>query len=92
MSYAAYPREFGPFVGQTPFKAEGFPKRLGLLRRIFDAFIDARQRDVDRQVVRFLAARSARTLTDDLEREISQRLSTSDWRVNANPYAERRFL
>jgi hypothetical protein len=91
MSYAAHHKDFGPFVGQTRSKAEPAPKRSGLLRRIFDAFMEARQRDVDRQIAGFLAARSARTLTDDLEREISQRLSTSNWSVNANPYDERRF-
>jgi hypothetical protein len=91
MSYAAHHKDFGPFVGRTRSKAEPAPKRLGLLRRVFDAFMEARQRDADRQIARFLAARSARTLTDDLEREMFQRLSTSNWGVNAHPYAERRF-
>ena len=91
MSYAAYRRDFGSFGAEAPSKIESTPKRSGLLRRIFDAFMEARQRDVDRQIVRFLAARSAGTLTDDLEREISQRLSTSNWSVNTSPYGERRF-
>jgi hypothetical protein len=91
MSYAAHGRDFGSFVGQAPPKTEVAPKRAGILRRIFDAFMESRQRDVDRQIARFLAARSARTLTDDLEREISQRLSTSNWSVNASPYGDRRF-
>ena len=107
MSYAAYRRDFGSFGAEAPSKIESIPKRSGLLRRIFDAFTEARQRDVDRQIfdaftearqrdvdrqiVRFLAARSAGTLTDDLEREISQRLSTWNWSVNTSPYGERRF-
>jgi hypothetical protein len=91
MSHAAHHKDFGPFMGQTSSKAEPLPKRSGVLRRIFDAFMEARQRDADRQIARFLAARSARTLTDDLEREMFQRLSTSNWSVNANPYGERRF-
>ena len=84
MSYAAHHRDFGSFVSQAS-KGEGVPKNAGVLRRIFDALMASRQRDADRQITRFLAARSARTLTDDLEREISQRLSTSNWSLNANP-------
>jgi hypothetical protein len=88
MSYAAYHRDFGSFVSQA---SKAVPKRAGILRRIFDAFMASRQRDVDRQITRFLAARSARTVTDDLEREISHRLSTSNWNLSANPYGDRRF-
>ena len=91
MTYAPYRRDFGSFAAKVPSKIKPTTKRSGILRRIFDAFMEARQRDVDRQIARFLAARSARTLTDDLEREISQRLSTSNWSVNASPYGERRF-
>jgi hypothetical protein len=91
MSYAAHRRDFGSFADKARSKTETPPRRAGILRRILDAFIDSRQRDVDRQIARFLAARSARTLTDDLEREISQRLSTSNWTVNANTHGERRF-
>jgi hypothetical protein len=90
MSYAAHHRDFGSFVSQAS-KGKDVPKRAGILRRIFDAFMASRQRDVDRQITRFLAARSARTLTDDLEREMSHRLSTSNWSLNANPYDDRRF-
>jgi hypothetical protein len=89
MSYATHRRDFSSF--QIPCKTLEDPSRASLLRRIHDAFIGSRQRDVDRQIAGFLAARSARALTDDLEREISQRLSTSNWSVNANPYGERRF-
>jgi hypothetical protein len=91
MSYAAHRRDFGPFIGQAPRKIEEAPKRAGILRRILDVFIEFRQRDVDRQIARFLAARSATSLTDGLEREISQRLFTSNWSPNASPYGERRF-
>jgi hypothetical protein len=92
MSYAAHRRDFGSFTDEAPSKAKKAPTRAGILRRILDAFTDhSRQRDVDRQIASFLAARSAERLTDDLEREISQRLSTSNWSVSANPYGERRF-
>ena len=91
MSYAAHRRDFGSFIGQGTSKTEVASKRPGILRRIFDAFMEMQQRDVDRQITRFLAARSARRLTDELEREISQRLSTSNWSLNASPYGGRRF-
>ena len=91
ISYAAHHRDFGSFAAEAPSKIEPTPKRSGIFRRMFDAFMEARQRDADRQIAGFLAARSARTLTDDLEREISQRLFTSNWNPNTSPYGERRF-
>jgi hypothetical protein len=94
MSYAAHRRDFGSFADEAPSKAKKkSATRAGILRRILDAFTDySQQRDVDRQIVRFLAARSAERLTDDLEREVSQRLSTSNWSVSATPYGERRLF
>jgi len=91
MSYAAHGSDLGPLVSEAPSKREALSKRARILRRIFDAFMQSRQRDVDRQIARFLAARSSGTLTDDLEREVSHRLSTSNWRLNASPYGDRRF-
>lgn len=92
MSYAAHHKDFGSLVpNQVPEKAAVVAKKPGVLRRIFDAFTQTRQRDVDRQVARFLAARSGGTLTDSLEREISQRLLTSNWSVNAEAFSDRRF-
>jgi len=91
MSYAAHRRDFGSLVSEAPSKGEAVPKRTGILRGIFDAFMQSRQREVDRQIARFLAGRSSGTLTDDLEREVSQRLSTSNWRLNESPYGDRRF-
>jgi hypothetical protein len=91
MSYAAHRRDFGPVAGPGPSQHEAAPVRTGFLRRIFDAFMKSRQRDVDRQITRFLAARSGEKLTDELEREMFQRLSTSNWNVNLSAYGERRF-
>jgi hypothetical protein len=91
MSYAAHRRKFGSYADQVPSKTATAPKRRGIFRRILDAMREARQREADRHIARFLAARSAGSLTDDLEREISQRLLTSNWSVNASPYSERRF-
>jgi hypothetical protein len=92
MSYAAHSRDFDSLVSEPSSKGGSVPKKAGLLQRIYNAFMETRQRDADRQVTRFLAGRSGGTLTDDLEREISLRLSTSNWSVNASPYGDRRFL
>jgi hypothetical protein len=91
MSYAAHTRDFGSLVSQPPSKGDAVPKKAGILRRMFDAVMETRRRDIDRQISRFIAARSGGSLTDDLEREISHRLSTSNWSVNASPYGDRRF-
>jgi len=91
MSYAAHSRDFDSLVSEPSSKGGSVPKKAGLLQRIYNAFMETRQR-ADRQVTRFLAGRSGGTLTDDLEREISLRLSTSNWSVNASPYGDRRFL
>jgi len=90
MSYPAYHKDFGAFVEAHP-KREVIPKKRDLLRRIVDGFWKIQQRNVDRQIARFLAARSGGKLTDALELEISQRLMTSNWRVNADPFNDRRF-
>jgi hypothetical protein len=91
MSYAAHRKDFGRLVSPAPSEHEPIAKKPSILRRIFDAIMDSRQNDVDRQVARFLAARGTKTLTDDLEREVSHRLSTSNWSMNASPYSDRRF-
>ena len=91
MSYAAHHKDFGSLVSNQVPRRRSVAKKPGVLRRIFDAFMESRQRDVDRQVARFLAARSGGTLTDGLEREISQRLLTSNWSVNAEAFSDRRF-
>jgi hypothetical protein len=91
MSYVAHRRDFGSVVGHAPPSIQTAPKQAGILRRIFDAFVESRQRVADRQITAFLAARSVERLTDDLEREMFQRLSTSNWSANTSAYGERRF-
>ena len=90
MSYAAHRSDFGSLVSQAPAKGEALPKKAHILRRIFDAFMESRQREADRQIARFLAGRDG-PLTDDLEREITRRLLTSNFNVNAQPFDDRRF-
>jgi hypothetical protein len=48
------------------------------VRRIFDAIFESRQKQADRDIARFLA-RSGGRFTDDIEREITQRLLTGNW-------------
>ena len=93
MSYASHRKAFGSFVSHNRALSNGgvTAKKASILRRLFDAFMQSRQRDADRQIARFLAARSGGVFTDGLEREISQRLLTSNWSVNTDPFADRRF-
>ena len=78
MSYTAYHKPFGAFVEAHPKRK--VPKKPSILHRILDGFWEFHQRDVDRQIAHFLAARSGGKLTDSLELEIQQRLVTSNWR------------
>jgi hypothetical protein len=48
-------------------------KQVGILRRIFDAFMLSRQRQVERDIER-LVGRSGGRLTDEMERRISEYL------------------
>ena len=91
MSYAAHKHLGFPLAGQPRPEVEAASKKRGILRRMFDAFMESRQREAERQIARFLAGRSDGALTDALEREIAQRLSTSNWSVNGSPFGDRRF-
>ena len=55
---------------------EGFSNRAsrrGLLFQLFDAMMASRQRQVDREIARYLASVGGK-LTDEAEREIERRL------------------
>jgi hypothetical protein len=54
MSYVPHVRDFGSVATRMPANDDAAAKRPGILRRIFDAFIERRQRDVDRQIASFL--------------------------------------
>jgi hypothetical protein len=70
MAYVARPHEFQPAV---PYKypAPQTTPRRGFWRRFHDAIMLAHQRDVERDISRYMA-RSGR-LTDSMEREITER-------------------
>ena len=78
MTYAAHHGEFSPFIGHKGAPARGAVNRAGLLRRVFDAVFESRQRHADQDIARFIA-RSGGRLTDDLERRMMARLTRSDW-------------
>jgi hypothetical protein len=91
MSYLPRHRDFGPLAQSAVAGMLEAAEKPSVLRRVFDAFVGWRQRDVDRQIAGFLAARSGGRLTDSLEREISQHLLTSGWNANPGVFRERRF-
>ena len=91
MSYLPRHEDFGPLASPAVHPKLNVPNKPSLVRRVFEAFMVSRQRDVDRQVARFLAGRSGGYLTDSLEREISQHLLSSGWGANSAAFQQRRF-
>ena len=60
MSYAPRHKDFGSLVAnQAPPTTAAVAKKTGILRRVFDAFMQSRQRDVDRKRGSETAASSA---------------------------------
>jgi hypothetical protein len=79
MIAAARHKNFGPSgVGTAaPARAAGATKP-GILRRIVNAICESRARQADREIANLLG-RSGWRLTDDIEREMTQRLSSRNW-------------
>ena len=67
-------------VGATPAAEVASAPRRGILTRVFDAIWQARQRQADAEIARYLAM-SGGKLTDSTEREISRRLSSGNFRL-----------
>ena len=80
MTYAAHHGEFSHYAGDKGTRERAAAGKAGLLRRVFDAVFESRQRHADREIARFIANAGGR-LTDDLERRMMARLTTSDWSV-----------
>jgi hypothetical protein len=78
MAYIATHRDFS-HVG--PERAAKAPKP-GLLRRFYNAVIEARQKRANRELAQFLM-RSGGRLTDDVERQMTRHLSRGDWNFRA---------
>ena len=63
---------FTHFAGNAASRGNGDHKP-GLLRRIVRAMVESRQRQIDREIARFLA-RSGGRLTGDMERRLTEHL------------------
>jgi hypothetical protein len=82
MTYAAHHRDFASCFGdKASTRINAVATKTGVLRRIFDAIFEPRQKQIDRDITRFLA-RSGGRFTDDIEREMMQRLLTSNWNAH----------
>jgi hypothetical protein len=77
MTYAAHHRDFA-FGGKAATTSDAVASKAGVLRRIFDAIFESRQKRADREIAAFVARRGGR-FTDELEREMTRRLLTSNW-------------
>ena len=77
MTYAANRTTSASYVSCEP-PTHTIERKVGILRRIFDAIIESRQKQVDRSIARFLAQSGGR-LTDDMEREMMERLFKGNW-------------
>ena len=80
MGFALNHTGFGAFTGQPASGDAAKPgsSTKGLLHRLFIAFMNARQRQADREIDRYFV-RSGRILTDSVEREMMQRTMTGNW-------------
>ena len=82
MTDTATYKKLASYGGYTPPKRNAILKGIGILQRFFQAIFDAmyelRRRQTERDIANYVALRGGR-ITDDLEREITRRLFTSDW-------------
>ena len=75
MTYAARsPAGFGAFTGQSA----GDAAKPGLLRRLFTAFMTARQERADAELNLYFS-RHGRLLTDEIERDMMRRTISNNW-------------
>jgi hypothetical protein len=79
MTYAARPNDFVPCRESGSTDLAGGARRRGLLRRVYDAVFESRQRQTERVVVAYLEGTGWR-FTDDIERRLTDRLITGEWR------------
>jgi len=80
MTYAAHHGEFSHYAGHKGAPERAAAGKAGLLRRVFEAVFESRQRHADKEIARFIA-NAGGCLTDDLERRMMARLTTPDWSV-----------
>jgi hypothetical protein len=82
MTYVAIQKKLVSYASYSPPQRNAIVKKVGILWRIFGAVLDAmhesRRRQAEREIANFVTRRGAR-MTDDLEREMTRRLFTSNW-------------
>jgi hypothetical protein len=79
MTYAPRPNEFVPYFEAPAALAHriGAPRR-GLLRRIFGGIFESREAQAERTAAEYIARTGGR-LTDEIERQITDRIITGNW-------------
>jgi hypothetical protein len=79
MTYAPRPNEFVPYFEAPAALAHriGAPRR-GLLRRIFGGIFESREEQAERHAADYIA-RSGGRLTDEIERQITNRIIGGNW-------------
>ncbi len=65
---------FGAFTGRTT----GDAAKPGLPSRLYNRFMRMRQKQADREIERYFV-QTGRVFTDSVEREIAQRVVSSNW-------------
>ena len=82
MTYTADHKNLASYIGYGPPRRKAVVNGVGTLRRVFGALLEvmyeSRRRQIERDIANYVASRGGR-ITDDLEREITRRLFTSDW-------------
>jgi hypothetical protein len=79
MMYVARHQDIAPRCDKgVSAKRKAATPKAGVLRRIVDAIFESRERQTDREIARILD-RSGGRLTDDVEREMTLRLSPQNW-------------
>ena len=80
MTYAARPHEFANCSGhERPAPPPVAARRYGWLRRLYDAVIESRQKQAERVAAAYLEGTGGR-FTDDIERRLTDRLVSGNWR------------
>jgi len=76
MACVAFRRNLAP---RNEIAAANKADRPTFLRRLLAAVIESRQRKANRELAQYIA-RSGGKLTDEIEREMMQQLTRTDWR------------
>ena len=74
MGYALNHPSFGAFTGRTT----GDAAKPGLISRLYNRFMQARQKQADREIERYFA-QTGRVFTDSVEREMGRRVVSNNW-------------